>query len=206
MMCRIFWGPDLEICGEMVQGDYHRRIESLHPLLTGPPLAALVEMLSLLKRFSEGDSLCEYLEDGYVRLFVSTRHGIKAPLYESCYAFDDAPLMGAPAAAMRERLESKGLTVTGSIVEPPDHISVELEYLYFLLQKAWFEQDRASAEEAAFFASRTMHPWVFKLRKRLAHETSCLFYPLAAHVLVALLEMVGEEEEACLSGTNEEPR
>ncbi|NIQ90076.1 MAG: molecular chaperone TorD family protein, partial [Desulfobacterales bacterium] len=72
----------------------------------------------------------QHLEEGYVRLFISAKGGITAPLYESCYEFEGAPLMGRAAAEMKERFETKDLSVADTIQEPPDHLSIELEYLY----------------------------------------------------------------------------
>jgi TorA maturation chaperone TorD len=51
--------------------------------------------------------------------------------------------MGEPAIDMKNRYESKGLSLSDEIHEPPDHISIEQEYLYFLLDKGWSDDDRA---------------------------------------------------------------
>ena len=81
----------------------------------------LHEIISIIKSFPDGDSLYQNLEEGYVRLFISAKGGITAPLYESCYEFEGAPLMGRAAIEMKERFEAQDLSVADNIQEPPDH-------------------------------------------------------------------------------------
>jgi TorA maturation chaperone TorD len=70
-----------------------------------------------------------------VRLFISNRTGITAPLFHSCYASGDGLLMGEPARMMREVLAAQGLDLAETVHEPPDHLSIELEYLYYLRER-----------------------------------------------------------------------
>jgi TorA-specific chaperone len=120
------------------------------------------EIKSSLKNFGDTKALYDHLEQAYVRLFVSHYGGVQAPLYESCYAATEtgvmAPLMGAPAMAMKQRLRQKGLFIGSDIHDPPDHISIELEYLYFLLDKGWREGNPRLIHEAATFAAQIMLP------------------------------------------------
>ena len=69
---------------------------------------------------------------------------------------------------------------------------MELEYLYFLLDKGWREKDDALVAEAAEFSSDTLIPWVFKLSERLASEGDCRYYPLMVSILEAILLTIGE--------------
>jgi len=196
IMGRIFWGPSLEECTEMVKEKYLDRLQSLTSVLKSVADNGLHEIISIIKSFPDGDSLYQNLEEGYVRLFISAKGGITAPLYESCYEFEGAPLMGAAATEMKERFEAKGLSVADTIQEPPDHLSIELEYLYFLLDKGWGDQDGALVAEAAEFASQTMLPWISQMEERLATEKKCRFYPLIATIVVEILSVIGRISEA----------
>ncbi len=49
--------------------------------------------------------------------------------------------MGPPAVRMKKRFESSGLSLSDNMHEPPDHLSIELEYLYFLLEKGWSDNE-----------------------------------------------------------------
>ena len=100
--------------------------------------------------------------------------------------------MGAPAIDMKNRFESKGLRLSKDINEPPDHLSIEMEYLYFLLAKGWSDEDKDLIDEAATFAADVMLPWVSQLQARLAVEKECRFYPLMSSILMAILEMIAK--------------
>ena len=191
MMAQIFWGPSGDKCAEMVGEIYLDRLQSLTSVLKADTVGALDQIVSIIKGFPDGDSLYQHLEETYVRLFISAKGSITAPLYESCYEFEGAPLMGPPAIAMRERFESKDLSMAAEINEPPDHLSVELEYLYFLLDKGWSDPDETLIAEGSAFASEIMLPWVSRFQERLTREQQCLFYPLMATVLVSVLELIG---------------
>ena len=190
MIGTIFWGPSLKACTEMVEETYLERLQSWEAILPIRSLESLSKVVSTIKGFPDGESLYEYLEEGYVRLFISAKGGITAALYESCYEFEGAPLMGRAAAEMKERFEAKGLSVSETINEPPDHIAIELEYLYFLLDKGWDEQDHALVAEAVEFATETMLPWVSVFEGKLAQEKKCSFYHLVARILVEVLNII----------------
>jgi TorA-specific chaperone len=196
VMGETFWGPSVVECTEMVKENYLNRLDSLTSVLKAGAGNRLHEIGSILRSFSDGDSLYQHLEEGYVRLFMSAKGGITAPLYESCYEFEGAPLMGRAAAEMKERFKTKNLSVADTIQEPPDHLSIELEYLYFLLDKGWREEDDALVTEAAEFASDTMLPWVSELSEKLASEEKCQYYPIMAAIVVEILNFIGRQAEA----------
>lgn len=190
----IFWGPDLKKCTEMLQKPILSAFDKLASQPDAWNFGALTEIKSALKTFKSAGALFDHLEEAYVRLFLSDREGITAPLYESCYANiksgKKALLMGEPAINMKRRFESKGLSLSNQIHEPPDHISIELEYLYFLLAKGWSDGDEDLINEALTFASEIMLPWVSDFQARLAFEKKCRFYPLMASILAAILEII----------------
>ncbi|MDB4264812.1 molecular chaperone TorD family protein, partial [bacterium] len=160
------------------------------------PPDVLQRIESDLNNFSNADSLFQYLETEYVRLFISHRDGIAAPLYESCYVGvepgETGSLMGEPAIRMKKRLQSNGLSIGDSISEPPDHISIELEYLYFLLEKGWAEGRPTLFAEAVSFAANIMLPWIAEFRERLAGQAECRFYFHIASLVTASLHFISE--------------
>ena len=192
IMSQTFWGPSVVECTRMVKENYLKRLDALTSVLKTGAGNRLQEIGSIIRSFSDGDSLYQHLEEGYVRLFISAKGSITAPLYESCYEFEGAPLMGRAAAEMKERFEAQGLSVADTIQEPPDHLSMELEYLFFLLDKGWRDQDEALVTEGSAFAAETMLPWVSKLSERLASEKDCQYYPLMVSILEDILRTIGE--------------
>jgi TorA-specific chaperone len=101
--------------------------------------------------------------------------------------------MGPAAVLMQKRLDSSSLSLPDSMHEPPDHLSIELEYLYFLLEKGWADNDSEILSEAVSFAGDTMLPWVTLLGERIANETDCRFYPLITSATVSILDFLGRQ-------------
>lgn len=191
-LCDLFRGPDSTTCKTMLSDAYYRPFEEISTFIDYDPPDFIRNIKLITHNHTDAASLFSSLEAVYVRLFISDRSGIVAPLYESCYEFENAPLMGAPAIRMIKRLESKGLSLAPNIHEPPDHISVELEYLYFLLEKCWSDDDQTLVDETASFAAAIMLPWIKKLQERLsAAETECRFFLLITVMLCAMLQFIG---------------
>ena len=198
----IYWGPDAEGSRDLLRGIYLKPFEALQPIAGYEPPGIIDELKGIGTSFTDKDEIFQCLEQTYVRLFINSRDGSIAPLYASCYEAgsapgQDAPLMGPPAVFMKERFESKGLSLGDHIHEPPDHLSIELEYLYFLLEKGLSEDDAALQNEAVSFADEIMLPWVIKFQKRLvAVETKCRFYQLTTSILYAILRFIGASDKS----------
>lgn len=197
-LARIFWGPDPASCREMLQGSFLNPFEDLKALVAFEPPGLFSGLSDTISRFPDAGTLFQFLEEAYVRLFINARQGITAPLYASCYVDDrssgeNASLMGPPAVLMKQKLESRGLSLSETMHEPPDHLSIELEYLYFLLQKGWADNDHAPLSESVTFAGEVMLPWTTILRERIADENVCRFYPLITSVTVSILAYLARQ-------------
>jgi TorA-specific chaperone len=131
------------------------------------------------------------LEAEYVRLFIAAGGGVAAPLYESCHAGGKPRVMGESALAMRRRLADAGLELAGAANEPPDHLAVELEYLYHLLATGWTGDDSGDAAGAGAagpaFAREVMLPWVGRFAAALDAGQPHPAYARCADMLLALL-------------------
>ena len=197
MLSRLYWGPDADSSRDALRGIYLNPFEALKPIVSYEPPAIIDELKAINTSFTGEDEIFQNLEQTYVRLFINNRDGITAPLYASCYEAgsapgQDAPLMGPPAVLMKERFESKGLSLGDHIHEPPDHLSIELEYLYFLLEKGWSDNDAVLQNEAVSFADEIMLPWVIKFQERLvAVETESRFYQITTAILCTILRFIG---------------
>ncbi len=197
-LAAFFWGPDSASSREILQGSFLNPYEALEPRVEYDPPDLLSRLRDTISSFTDPDAMFQYLEEAYVRLFINSRDGIAAPLYASCYVEDkasgeNAPLMGPPAVLMKNRLESKGLSVSETMHEPPDHLSIELEYLYFLLKKGWSDNDPVIMSEAVFVAGEAMLPWVAIVRERIADEKRCRFYPLILSVAASILTYLSRQ-------------
>ncbi len=191
-MCRVFWGPDLQQCRELVSGAFLGSFSAIETVYSDA--AEIKKIHRFVETFENEQRLYDFLSEAFIRLFVSTRGQI-TPLYQSCYENEDRLMMGKSAVEMKKRLAAVKLTVHGLLNEPPDHISVELEYLYFLLNTGWTGGDNRYLQQAGDFASEVMLPWVNKLSDKLQSEKACVFYPLAAAMLVRMLQRISAFRE-----------
>ena len=190
VLCRIFWGPDPGQCKALLQGELLLLFESLAQGTQLELQENLNKLKSIINSYDGIDSLCEALNEEYVGLFISHREGIAAPLYESCYEYENAPLMGPSATRMKTLLETAGLTISNDLNEPPDHLSIELEYLYFLLNTAEEDEKSGTLSEASEFASEIMFPWIERFYKKLAAASPESLYTVSAHILCMLLNLI----------------
>lgn len=92
-----------------------------------------------LKACITSDFDLESLKIDYTRLFVGP-FKLLAPPYGSVY-LEDSKVMGASTIDVRDCYESEGIDIV--IKEAPDHIAVELEFMYYLAVK----QIQATKEE-----------------------------------------------------------
>ena len=178
----IFRGPDKGTWSELASTGVPQLLDTVQGF-PGPgiPLRGLADALAAA---DIGD-----LESEYVRLFIAGPGGIPAPLYESCHQDETPRTMGRSALAMADRLESLGLEVSLASNEPPDHLTIELEYLYYLLAEGWASRPEL-ADLGSDFADKVMLPWVRRFRDALAQGDPHPVFARAADLCVAALETV----------------
>jgi TorA-specific chaperone len=197
LLSQIYWGPGADSSRHLLGGTYFKPFEALMPVVRYELPDIIDELKAIRTSFANEVEIFQYLEQAYVRLFINSHDGITAPLYASCYLSGEASdgdslLMGPSAVLMKERFESKGLSLVNHIHEPPDHLSIELEYLYFLLEKGWSANDAILIDEALSFSAEIMLPWVLRFQQKLvAVETECRFYHLTTEILCAILRFIG---------------
>jgi TorA maturation chaperone TorD len=190
-LCRLFWGPEIEQCREMKKGLFFSPFET-PCLLEIPGTAKALERISTyVTSIPDERMLYEAFESAYIQLFISSKGGIVAPLYQSCYAFDGAPLMGPPATRMQGRLEAVGLSLSGiRSNEPPDHLAVVLEYLYYVLEQGASDSFSEIRSEAVSFVRTEMIPWINAFTERLSLASDSGLYLPAAFLTGVILSRI----------------
>lgn len=190
LLSQIFWGPDIDFCGQIKNPEFPGELTDFSALLEGESAGAVKTILAYIGQYTESQPLCQALEAAYVRLFISAPGGVAAPLYHSFYESEQGLLMGRPAGMMSVRLESAGLSLEDRGSEPPDHLAVEVEYLFFILETAWAGPSSRLETEARAFAAEELQPFAKAISKRLKAETDCPFYPAAAELLVDAVGLI----------------
>lgn len=193
-LCRLFWGPNPQDCRQIHSGEWFAPFETIAASRRKNGLQAFdaqARMRVVAADCASPDKFCEDLETCYVQTFISNKGGIAASLYQSSYESENRSLMGPAALRMKDRLEAAGLAMTEDRAEPPDHLAIQLEYLYFLLAEGFAGSPEYMAE-AADFVETEMIPWVAAMRDRLM-AGSVLFYGLAAELLLDLFEVIAAD-------------
>ncbi len=112
---------------------------------------------------------------------------IPAPPWESVYRTEDRTMFGEPVFHLRRQLENFELEFVNSKQEPEDHISVELEFMNFLIEYtggALRNGDQVQFEKG-IYTQYWLHKehfshWILPFTKDIrSSETSCLYKGLA---------------------------
>lgn len=180
-----FYQPKKEILGA----------EQLLPTLTQNLREVCPAAAPFAQRMQE--SLAAYTEEEltveYARLFVGP-FGLKAPPYGSVYLDGDRTVMGPSTMETIRLYEEEGLARDEEFHELPDHIAVELEFMYYLIYReveALQRGEQARAEEyrrkEEDFRIRFLDKWAPKFCSSMKEETDNVFYSALADCLTALM-------------------
>jgi TorA maturation chaperone TorD len=158
-----------------------------------------------------GDSILKYTEEElsveYAKLFVGP-YELKAPPYGSVYLDDGRRVMGDSTIEVIRMYQEVGLTMDESFKELPDHIAVELEFIYFLtygkvnaLEKSELDRARSFQEARNVFFNNYLRKWVPVFCDKIITNTDNAFYIALADCLSTFLsQFVGLEDYQTLCG------
>ena len=154
------------------------------------PEAAIfsVEMEKAIHKYSD-----ESLAIEHAKLFVGPFE-LKAPPYGSIYLDQGRRVMGDSTLEVRKMFEEAGLSMDERFKELPDHISVELEFMYYLIHQEVealenSEMDRALTfkETQETFLNRFLRPWVPLFCAKMKESTENEFYNALADCVLSFL-------------------
>jgi len=134
-------------------------------------------MEETIQKYSNEDLAVEY-----ARLFVGPFE-LKAPPYGSIYLDGERRVMGDSTMEVVRIYEKAGLATDKEFKELPDHIAVELEFMYYLIYKEVealekLEKDKALAfgETRLRFFNRFLSPWIPPFCEKIKEATDNQFY------------------------------
>ncbi len=135
------------------------------------------EMEKAFLEADEGELTVEY-----AKLFVGP-YELKAPPYGSVYLEGERRVMGDSTMEVIRLYKEAGLVMDKDFKELPDHIAVELEFMYYLiykeveaLEKSEREKALAIRETRNVFFNRFLKPWVLPFSKKIKEATDNHFY------------------------------
>jgi len=126
-----------------------RNVENLEDAMQKVCREAVSHVVKMKEGLAEIEDLDELRRD-YARLFVGP-YQLFAPPYGSIYLEDGKQVMGLSTVDLMERYRKNGVTLAGDFREVADHITAELEFLYFLgfrAVQALADDDRQRAADA----------------------------------------------------------
>lgn len=128
------------------------------------------------------------------KLFVGPFELIAAP-YGSVYLDSGRRLMGDSTVAVRTFYIHYGLDLGDDFHDLPDHISVELEFMNYLIYKHVEFQQQQNTKEADIFRStqqeffnRFLHPFAKQFCERIKTGSDNAFYIALANCLQSFLQ------------------
>ncbi|NNF84896.1 MAG: molecular chaperone TorD family protein [Deltaproteobacteria bacterium] len=131
----------------------------------------------------------EELAVAHAKLFVGPFE-LQAPPYGSLYLESQKRMMGESTMEVLKMYQKAGLVLSTSFQDAPDHIAVELEFMYFLIAKelqALRKGDRKEAfrylEMQQEFHDKYLRPWIEPFGERIKTASEHEFYTLLAKSL-----------------------
>ncbi len=150
-------------------------------------------MEETIQKYSNEDLAVEY-----ARLFVGPFE-LKAPPYGSVYLDGGRRVMGDSTIEVVRIYEKAGMVMDKDFKELPDHIAVELEFMYYLIYKEMealekSEKDKALAfgEIRNHFFNRFLSPWIPPFCEKIKEKTDNHFYIALADCLSTFVSKKGE--------------
>ena len=139
-----------------------------------------------------GISGLESLKIDYSKLFVGP-YGLLAPPYGSVYLEDTRRVMGNSTMDVRNTYREEGLDI--GLKEAPDHITIELEFMYFLIHKE-VEAIRISDSVTAagylkkqrVFLETHLGAWVSEFANNVEANAQTSFYKNLARLTKSFVE------------------
>lgn len=176
-LCRFlsacYYEPGVEFAEERLFESILAAATVLHPELAGHA--------SRLAAAFAADDVQTLLVD-YTRLFLGPLEAHAKP-YESCWVTTQATQEDNPPPAVLEQYAEGGMEIDAEFMELPDHIAVELEFLYLLNFNARQASLRGEVEAAASIASQKQRfldthlgAWVAPFASAMAAHAQTAFY------------------------------
>ncbi|OGO23008.1 MAG: hypothetical protein A2144_12495 [Chloroflexi bacterium RBG_16_50_9] len=150
------------------------------------------DLCSEMAQSITGSDDIESIQVDYSRLFVGP-YGLLAPPYGSVYLENKRMLIGDSTLDVRQKYADEGLSI--NLKEAPDHIAIELEFMYFLIHKEVEAALMGNAAQAVDYIRKQrgflevhLARWVCDLTNRMAAKAETAFYRKLANLTKTFIE------------------
>ncbi len=157
---------------------------------TSPDAAAHAAVMERAFLKYSGDDLLV----AYAKLFVGPNE-LLAPPYGSVYLDGEKMVMGDSTMEVIKMYEEQGLSMDGEFRNLPDHITVELEFMYYLIFKEIEALEKAALDTAldfiqtqGLFFDNFLRRWVKPFCDKIKEGTDNEFYTSLADCVSVFIE------------------
>ncbi len=158
------------------------------------PVCPEAAELSLHLKQAVGQSELAELSIEYARLFVGPFE-LLAPPYGSIYLERQRQVMGDSTMAVLKMYQEYGLKIADDFKELPDHVAVELEFMYYLSYKEIEALQQADQENALScfsaqkqFMNLALKGFIPPFCKKINIETAHRFYSSLADCVLTFVQ------------------
>ena len=145
-----------------------------------------------IKDIASSSDKLELLEIDFSRLFVGPFE-LLAPPYGSLYLENNRTIMGDSTMDVKKWYSEEGLKI--NLKEVPDHIAIELEFMYFLICKE-LERAESGAKQASsdyrgkekLFLEDHLGRWVGAFADKIVKNAETAFYKKLAYLTKEFIE------------------
>ncbi len=137
------------------------------------------------------DSDIDSLKVDYTRLFMGPYQSLASP-YGSVYLEKARKVMGDSTVDARQRYKEAGLDV--SLKEAPDHVAIELEFMYYLVYReveAIINDNETNIalyrKKQKDFLQNHLGKWVSEFTDNISANTEIVFYQDIARITKSLI-------------------
>ena len=177
---------------EKVRGESYRLLAQCYYLPDEELIEALEQSEELAGwRREDGENTwavgdIDSLKVDYTRLFMGP-YGLLAPPYGSVYLEKTRTVMGDSTMDAKQRYREAGLNLT--LKEAPDHVAIELEFMYYLIYREIEAITNHNESDAALyikmqkdFLQNHLGKWVARFTDNIAANAETVFYQKLAHI------------------------
>ena len=162
----------------------------------GGELAELSEKVAFA--WNQAISEPQNIEIAFAKLFLGPFE-ILAPPYAAIYLDTERRLMGPVSLYAATAYAAAGLDQVGEVREIPDHIIIELEFMYFLSFSASSSEDVDFEIQQGKFWSEHLGKWLPPFAKSIAVAKVHPFYDALAQLLSKFIEYESSLHESVTS-------
>ena len=192
MLAQCLYYPGHEICTALENGKLQQLIGKFRETLPRSHRRAISpEVLCKFRYSGSGESASRFLLTEYTKLFSLNLH---CPQYEADYLAPSLDSTAHSIASVSNMYLTFGMRLADHVTERPDHIAIELDFMYFLATKearafdgGQYKNRRACRHAQAFFLKTHLLRWGYQFARNLSRAISCDFYNGVQSILVSFL-------------------